>query len=217
LSRAALWFPAVGVVVGGFAAGVRWAAGLALPAGAATVLALAAAAVVTGALHEDGLADTADAIGAHTSRERRLEILRDPRLGTYGALAVAFMFLFPYARLNSVTAEDFARAAIAGHALARWATLPQALLVAPARRGGAGSLLRPRRTSVAVATSYSAAIAVAAGRGWPGAVAFGVAAVVALGVALAARRSLGGATGDTLGAGAKLVELAVYGALIACW
>jgi adenosylcobinamide-GDP ribazoletransferase len=217
LSRAAVWFPAVGLSVGGVAAGVRWAAGLALPSGAATVFALAAAAAVTGALHEDGLADTADALGAHTSRERRLEILRDPRVGTYGALAVALALLFAYSVLSGLSAADFARAALAGHVLGRWSTLPHALLAPPARRDGAGALLRPGARAAAVATLYGAAIAVAAGRGWPGAAALGVGAAVTAGVAFAARRALGGATGDTLGASVKLVELAVYATLVACW
>ena len=88
LSRAAVWFPAIGLVVGGVMATVHALAGLVTTATAATVLARAAAILITGGLHEDGLADTADALGAHTTRERRLEILRDPRVGTYGALAL---------------------------------------------------------------------------------------------------------------------------------
>src|SRR5262245_9916005 len=89
LSRAAGWFPAVGLLVGGVLGGTRLLADLALPAGPSTVLALAAAMLLTGALHEDGLADTADGLGAHVPRERKLEILRDSRIGAYGALALA--------------------------------------------------------------------------------------------------------------------------------
>jgi adenosylcobinamide-GDP ribazoletransferase len=95
LSRAALWFPAVGLLVGGVMGGVRALAGTVLDPGPATALAVLAAMLVTGALHEDGLADAADAIGAHVPRERRLEILRDSRVGTYGALALVFAYVFP--------------------------------------------------------------------------------------------------------------------------
>jgi adenosylcobinamide-GDP ribazoletransferase len=217
LSRAALWFPAVGLVVGGVMGGVRLLAGLALPAEPATVLALAAAVVVTGGMHEDGLSDTADALGAHVTRERRLEILRDPRLGTYGALAVAFMVLFPFAVLASLPAGDVARAALVGHVLGRWSTLPQALLVPPARSGGAGALVRPGGLVTAVASLYSWAIVVAVVGPGAGVPTLAIAAVVTALGGLAVRRALGGVTGDTLGAVTKLVELAAYATLAAAW
>jgi adenosylcobinamide-GDP ribazoletransferase len=217
LSRAAVWFPLVGLVVGGAMAGARWAAGLVLPAPAATVLALAAAVAVTGAMHEDGLADTADALGAHTTRERRLEILRDPRLGTFGVLAIAFMVLFPFAVLSGLGAGDFARAAVAAHVLGRWSILPQTRLVGPARADGAGALVRAGSGATVVATVGSAGVALAAGGGWPGLAALGAAAAVTAAGAWCARSVLGGVTGDTLGAVTKLVELAVYASLVACW
>ena len=84
LSRAAFFFPLVGALVGGIAAATRALADQALPPLPATLLAVTAALIVTGALHEDGLADVADALGAHTTRERRLEILKDPRVGAFG-------------------------------------------------------------------------------------------------------------------------------------
>jgi adenosylcobinamide-GDP ribazoletransferase len=213
LSRAAVFFPAVGLVVGGVAALVRWGAGLVLDAGPATVLALLAAVIVTGALHEDGLADTADGLGAHVARERRLEIMRDSRVGTFGALAVAFALLFAFAVLAPLDAEDFARAAICGHVLGRWSVLPQAALLPRARGGGAGAEVEVGPVALAVGTVYSAAIVVALG----GAVALAAAAVVGLVCGLALWRALGGVTGDTFGAVNKLTELAAYATLAAMW
>jgi adenosylcobinamide-GDP ribazoletransferase len=198
-------------------AGVRLAAGEVLPAGPATVLAIAAAILVTGALHEDGLADTADALGAHTTRERRLEILRDSRVGTFGALAVGLALLFSFSILAPLGVADLARAAVVAHVLARWSILPQTLLVPGARPGGAGALVRAGGPVTVAATAYSAAIALAVGRPVGGAVALAVAvAITALG-GLVARRTLGGITGDTLGATAKITELATYAALVAAW
>jgi adenosylcobinamide-GDP ribazoletransferase len=217
LSAAAPWFPVVGLVVGGVLGGTRLLADLALPAGAATVLALAAALVVTGALHEDGLADVADGLGAHVSRERRLEIMRDPRVGTFGVLAVVLALLLAWSLLSGLSGVDCLRAALVGHVLGRWATLPLALAFGPARRDGKGRLLHVTPVGLALGTAVAVAVALVAGRPGPGAVALGVCAVVAGGTGAAMARMLGGMTGDTYGAVTKLVELAAYAALVAVW
>ena len=88
LSRAASSFPLVGLLVGGAAAATRAGADQILPPLPATLLAIAVAILITGALHEDGLADVADARRRPHDRERRLEILKDPRVGAFGALAL---------------------------------------------------------------------------------------------------------------------------------
>jgi adenosylcobinamide-GDP ribazoletransferase len=217
LSRAALWFPAVGLLVGGLMAGTRALANLVLDPAPATVLALLAAILVTGGLHEDGLADAADAMGAHATRDRKLAILRDPRVGTYGALALIFAVAFAFAVLAPLDDGHFARAALVGHVLGRWSTLPQALILSPARPEGAGALVRPGRAGVAAGSSIALATALVAGGVGPGAIAIAVAcALTAIG-GWAALRVLGGVNGDTFGAVAKLVELAAYAALAAAW
>ncbi len=217
LSRAALWFPAVGLVVGGVMGAVRVLADLVLPVEPATVLALLAAVLVTGGFHEDGLADASDGMGAHVGRERRLEIFKDSRVGTYGALAVGFMLLFPYAVLTPLDGEHFVRAALAGHVLGRWSTLPQSLLLPPATGEGTGGLVRASAPAVAVGTAVAAAVVLLAG-GWvAGLVALGVAVLVTGAGGTYFRARLGGVTGDTFGAVNKVVELATYAALAAVW
>ena len=217
LSRAALWFPAVGLLVGGVMGGVRALAGTVLDPGPSTALALLAAMLVTGALHEDGLADAADAIGAHVPPARRLEILRDSRVGTYGALALVFAVVFPLVVLTPLDDGDFLRAALVGHVVGRWSILAQSLALPAARPDGAGALVRAGVATTVVASVYTAAIALVAGRPAAGAVALGVAALLtAVGVVLF-RRTLGGATGDTFGALVKVVELGCYAALVAMW
>ncbi len=213
LSRAAFWFPAVGLLVGGLMGGVRNLADLALDPAPATLLALLAAVLVTGGFHEDGLADASDGMGAHVARERRLEIFKDSRVGTYGALAVAFMVAFPLVTLAPLDGGDFLRAALAGHVLGRWSTLPQSWLIRPAADEGSGALVRASPLLVLGATAYTAALVLLVAGPGPGAIALGVAALVtALGGAYFARR-LGGVSGDTFGAVNKVVELATYAAL----
>jgi adenosylcobinamide-GDP ribazoletransferase len=215
LSRAAVWFPATGLVVGGVMAAVHLLAGEATTPTAATILALGAAIVVSGGLHEDGLADTADALGAHTTRERRLEILRDPRVGTYGALALILAIAFSVATLAPLDQNDFTRTVLIAHVLARWSTLPQALFLPAARSEGSGSLVRPGRRRTATGTLMAVAVCFTVGGLGPGAAAFAVAAAATAAGGWAVYRALGGLTGDTLGAVNKLVELSTYAALAA--
>jgi len=217
LARAAVWFPVVGLVVGGVAAAVRVAAGLVLPSEPATVLALAAAILVTGAFHEDGLADAADGLGAHVDRARKLEIMRDSRVGTYGSLGVVLPLLLAYATLSGLDAEDFSRAAVCGHVLGRWSTLPQAFFLPPARDVGSGALVRVSVPALLIGTAVTVAVLLGLGGLVGGATALGVAVIIGLASALGLRRVLGGATGDTFGAVNKITEVATYAALVAVW
>ena len=215
LSGAAAWFPAVGLLVGGVMAATRALAGLALDPTPATVLAIAVAVIVTGGLHEDGLADTADALGAHTGRGRKLEILRDPRVGTFGALALILAVALQVALLAPLDDAHFARAALAGHVLARWSILPQSRVLPAARPDGAGTLVRATTPTIAVGSCTAIATALLAGGLRPGGIALASAcALTALGGYIALR-AIGGVTGDTFGAVTKLVELGVYAALAA--
>jgi len=217
LSRAALWFPAVGLVVGVVMGATRLLSDLALDTPAATLLALLAAILITGGFHEDGLADAADGVGAHVPRARKLEILRDSRVGTYGALAVVFMVLFPYVVLVELDGEHFLRAALAAHVLGRWSTVPQSWLLGSARPDGAGALVRAGARVTLAASAYTVVLVLALGGLAPGAVALGVAvALTVLGGAFFAR-VLGGVSGDTFGAVNKIVELGTYAALGAMW
>jgi adenosylcobinamide-GDP ribazoletransferase len=217
LGRAAALFPAVGLLVGGVLGGVRIAADTVLPAGPSTLLAIAAAMALTGALHEDGLADTADGLGAHVARERKLEILRDSRVGTYGALALVLSTLLAWSLLSALDGVDCLRAALVAHVLARAAFLPQALALPAARSDGAGRLLHPGPIASAIAALTALATALIAGDPGPGGLALGVAALVTAAMIAVVRRSLGGSTGDTFGATGKLVELAALAALAAAW
>jgi adenosylcobinamide-GDP ribazoletransferase len=217
LDRAAAWFPVVGLVVGGIASGVRALADQVLSPAPATMLAVAAAVLVTGGLHEDGLADVADALGAHTTRERRLEILKDPRVGTFGALALILAVALVVTTVASLDTTHAARTLIAAHVLSRWAILPVSRALPPARPGGAGALLRVTTPVLLIGTALAVAFALAAATPGPGAAALAAAAVAALVVGVALKRGLGGVTGDGYGATAKLAELAVCATLAALW
>ncbi len=214
LARASVWFPAVGLVVGGLAAGVHEAARQAgVEHSAAVLLAVAATMFLTGGFHEDGLADVADGFGAHVTREGRLEIMRDSRVGTFGALAVAFCVVAPVVFLAPVDGGDFAAAAVCGHVLGRWSALPQTWVVGPAEPASKAALLQVGTVHTLAATALAIAITVAVAGPTSAAIGAATAVVVTTAGALTARGVIGGVTGDTLGAVNKLVELSVYLAL----
>ena len=212
LAAAVPGFPLAGALVGGIAAAVLalalWAG---IPPLAASLLAVGASIAATGALHEDGLADSADGLFSGAPRERVLEIMRDSRIGTFGALALILSVGLRVSALSVLL--DGAAALVAVHALSRgW--LPWLMRDdAPARTDGlAAAAGRPEADRVYWAAAFGLAIAVIALGPGPALLAAAVAAASALGVAALARRRLGGYTGDTLGAAEQAAEI---GALLA--
>jgi adenosylcobinamide-GDP ribazoletransferase len=119
LSRCAKYFPIVGIGVGLVSAVVLLLAGRIWGPVIASLLAVAASIAVTGALHEDGLADTADGLGGGSSVEKRLAIMKDSRIGTYGTLALAFSLSLRVTALAEMPAWTAAAALIVAHATAR--------------------------------------------------------------------------------------------------
>lgn len=231
LGSAAAWFPVVGAAVGGLAGGVRLLCSGALGATVATVLAMIALVIVTGALHQDGLADTADglgvrglagagagaAAGAAAARARRLEVMRDSATGVFGALALIGWALLLFTTLAALDGDRALRALVVACALARWAALAHAAATPPARADGLGASLRVGRPALGVATVVSVIAALAICGLLAGAAALGAGALVcALSVAFA-RRTLDGRTGDTLGATVAIAEVAVCVVLLGVW
>jgi adenosylcobinamide-GDP ribazoletransferase len=217
LVSAAAWFPLVGAAVGALAGGVRLLCGEAVGATVATVLAMIVLVVATGALHQDGLADTADGLGVRGDRVRRLEVMRDSSTGVFGALALIGWALLLYSTLASLDGDHALRALVVAGALARWAALAHAAATRPARADGLGAALRVGRLALGVATALALAIALAVGGLVPGAAAIGTALAVAGLSVLFVRGALGGRTGDTLGATVAIVEVAVCVVLLGVW
>ena len=208
LGRSVPWFPVVGAVIGGLSGAVYWVLHGPLGALIAAVLAVAASAAATGAFHEDGLADTADALGG-TTRPRRLEIMKDSRVGTFGVLALVLSTLVRVFAVSSLAPLDSLIALVVAHTLGR-ATAVATMGVAPAASstglGHSYTAHLPRAWTAAVVIASSAA---AAGLGLPGAVALAAAAAGAAIVCLMAYRAFGGTTGDVLGAIEQVGEMAV--------
>ena len=212
LAAAAWAFPLVGAGIGGIAAfAFLLVQLLGLGDWPAAVLAVLAGIVLTGALHEDGLADTADGlIGGH-DRDQRLAIMRDSRHGTFGVVAIVLSVLLRAAALARIGDPiDAGLALIAAHAASR-AALPVATLVlAPARADGLGAAAGRPRTPLAIAALAIGLLVTLAALGpTRGAIAFGVAGASMSILGMLAHRRIGGYTGDVLGAFQQIGEIVV--------
>jgi adenosylcobinamide-GDP ribazoletransferase len=211
LARSMRAFPVVGIVVGlaGWAA-FAIAAGIGLPSTAAALLAIAATVLVTGALHEDGLADTADGLGGGEGRAGKLAIMRDSRSGAYGVLALVFSVTLRAAALTVLTTPRVGAALVAAHAVSR-AGLPILMRwLDPARDDGLGaSAGQPDDSAIGWCLGIAIVVAVLCVGFGPGLIAVIVAAAAMAGLAGLAQRQIGGYTGDVLGAAQQIGEIAM--------
>ena len=206
LAAAPRYHPLVGALIGAFSGAVFWLAHLVFPASLSVVLAVAASLLATGALHEDGFADTCDGLGGGATRERALEIMRDSRLGTYGAAGLGLMLAAKALALAAAPADAVPWLLVAAHAASRASASPHRR---PARqppnhvtRGSLVFALATGVVAVCVLLTAAAPAAILAGLG-------GLAAGhVAMRVLY--ERKLGGYTGDCLGALQQTSELGMY-------
>jgi adenosylcobinamide-GDP ribazoletransferase len=211
------WFPVVGAALGALAGGVRVLCEPLVGRTVGTVLAMIVLVAATGALHQDGLADTADGLGVRGDRTRRLEAMRDSATGVFGTLALVAWALLLLTTLSSLDSEQALRALIVACALARWAALLHAASALPARRDGLGAAFHVSRLGLSAATAVSVILALAICGLTAGATVLGATLLIACVSAVFARRTLGGRTGDTLGASVAITEVVVCTVLLAAW
>jgi adenosylcobinamide-GDP ribazoletransferase len=210
-ARAQRMFPVVGAAIGGAVGlcclGMRW---INVPDLAAAALALGASALLTGALHEDGLADVADGFGGGRDAAAKLEIMRDSRLGTYGALILLVSFVAKVAALAALPDARVVQGLVAAHALARGVLPVMSMSLPYARKDGlAANAGRPDPATAAISGGFALVIAWLA---LPWLAALGamlMAIAAAFGMTLLAQRQIGGQTGDVLGGTEQVGETAV--------
>jgi adenosylcobinamide-GDP ribazoletransferase len=217
-SRAASLVPVAGALIGILGALVlALAAGLGLAPLPAATIAIGFLVLITGAMHEDGLADLCDGFGGGATPERKLEIMKDSRIGTYGAAALVLSLLLRVGTLAGLVAVDLGLAAavlIAAAAISRAAGLLPLVLLPSARSFGAGfAAARPsaRAMGIAAALAFLCACSpLLAGATLPQILAACILALLAAyAVTALARRQIGGHTGDVAGAAQQAAEIAM--------
>lgn len=221
MAAAPRWFPAVGLLVGALSGLVFAGAVLVFPPLLAALLAIAAGILITGALHEDGLADTVDGLGGGATAERALAIMRDSRIGTYGALALILTLGAKLLALGAMPAGAAPAVLVAGHAASRASVVAVMATSRYLRPEGAGAGMAAgiggRHLGLALGTGALAILALLAVL--PPLAALGALAGLALGHLVMRRgfeRRLSGHTGDCLGAVQQTSELGLYLGVLAC-
>ena len=212
LSRASKFFPLIGLVIGSAGAALYELLISHVNAQIRAVFVLVFFALATGGLHEDGLADAADGLGGGWTRDRVLEIMRDSRIGSYGALAIVLSLLARFVLLSNLAPGRFWRYVISAHVLCRWSTLPLGFALRPARSAeGSGAMIARRISpgSLILATLFAAIVEFwllgrLAWLPWS----FAVLVTALSGLYYWIR--IGGVTGDCLGATNQLVEISAY-------
>jgi len=222
LQHASRYFPLVGVVVAALAAAVYAAAALVLPAPVAAVLSTAASIYITGAFHEDGFADTCDGLGGGMTKERALEIMKDSRVGAYGAIGIVCMLATKLSALALLPPHLAGAALVVAHPVSRLAATALIWKLDYVRGEGKAKPLAQQMTGTEFAIAALTCALPAAGMlaaGWmtPAALVAAVlaSAAAALWLGRLFVRRLGGYTGDCLGAVQQLAEALVYVAVLA--
>src|SRR5262245_1215594 len=214
LGKATKFFPLVGAMVGAGAALTFWFLQHLLPHSAAALFAIIFTAFITNAFHEDGLADTFDGCGGGWTKEQALEIMRDSRLGTYGALALVFLILGKYSFLSSIASGapgQVWRWLIVAHTASRWTVLPLCAWLPYARAEGQGKLVAKQIGKADIFIGSVTLFAAVLLLSWQAALASVlVTALATLLSGLYYRVRLSGVTGDCLGATNQIAEVSLY-------
>lgn len=212
LSRSAKFFPLVGLVIGVLGAVIYLGLVRHLPEAVAALLSVAFLVLATGGLHEDGLADVADAFGGGWNREQTLAILKDSRIGTFGAIAILLSVGLRWLLLANIPLSRFTAYVISGQVLCRWTALPLGCTLPAAREASSQGARIARQISagsLAIGTLITFVIvAYALRRAMWGPILLTL--TVTLFSGLYYWRRIGGVTGDCFGATNQLAEIAVY-------
>jgi adenosylcobinamide-GDP ribazoletransferase len=212
LPRAAMYFPLVGLAVGAAAAGLYRLLSTHLPIPVVVLLIVLFTTLVTGGLHEDGLADAADAFGGGWNRQQVLEIMKDSRIGSFGALALVFSVGGRVLLLAYLPIGTLVQYVIAAEVLCRWVMLPLgAALPGAGEQGSQGARIARRVSGISLAVGTLISLGVVGfmlrqSAVWPVAAAL----AVTLFSGLYYRNRIGGITGDCFGATSQVTLLAVY-------
>ena len=213
LAQSAVFFPAIGLQVGAGGAALYLLLSPHVSRDVVVVLILVYLVMVTGGLHEDALGDAADGFGGGREKDRVLAIMRDSRVGSFGAVAITLGLLARFVFLTNLPPGKFVGFLIAGQVLGRWTALPLGFFLPSARddESGQGKLIAHKITPMSFAAGTLLALAIVA-------IALRSVAVPASLIALMVAaisgfyywRRIGGITGDCLGATTQITEIAVY-------
>jgi adenosylcobinamide-GDP ribazoletransferase len=206
LGRAAAWYPLIGMMIGGLSALAAWGLRMVFPPFLAAVLTTALWIVMSGGLHLDGLADCFDGLLNASSPQRRLEIMKDPRLGTFGGIGLFLAILLKIAAIQALPLESIWYAFPLAGALGRWLLLPAGKQPL-ARPGGMGADFASGLRARAFWGAAVVVIVLIFLGGWKACAAVAVCHLAAWRIFRASKSRLGGVTGDVFGLTVESAEI----------
>lgn len=210
------WYPFAGLVIGGILALLDLGLRELLPPGPTAALLVAALALLSGGLHLDGVADTADGMAVQGDRAARLGVMSEGNTGPAGVMALVLVLLAQWSALASLPEDARVAALIVAPVLARWTVVPVGLLFPPARPRGLGHAIHAGLWPLAAPLATVIALVIAVGSfGVAGIVLFALATLAAVLLAGAAARMLEGVTGDVFGACIEFAQVVVWFAVMA--
>lgn len=209
------WYPVVGLLIGALLLALDRVLSELLPAAPVAALLVAALALISGGLHLDGIADTADGLAVQGDRARRLEVMRAGNIGPAGVTALVLLLLVQWTTLASLDDPFRSGALLLAPALARWTVVPVALVFKPARPDGLGQTIRdglwPTAAPLATIITLAASMTLF---GATGSLLVLAATAAALLTAGAATRLLRGVTGDVFGAAIEIAQAVAWLAIL---
>ncbi len=220
-SSALYWFPAAGLLVGFIEAAVGCLVMFSGWGDAASALVLLTGFVLTGGIHADGLADTADGFFCSGSKEKRLKIMKDPAIGSFGAIALVTLVLFKWVALSRLLQTELYAWVIAGCVLSRFAQVVLAASLPYARSGAgtaSGFVEGAGLRHIGVTLFFSSVLLFILLRDsvLPAAIAMLVTVLVSGFLGIVSRQRIGGVTGDVLGASSEVTEALVWMTAVFC-
>ena len=214
LNHASRYFGVVGLLVGTVSAAVMWLVSLWMPTSVAIVMAMLTSVILTGAFHEDGLADTADGFGGGWSVADKLRIMKDSRLGSYGAIALVLVLLLKFLLITELALYDATQALFAlvlAHTLSRVIAASLIYTETYVRDEGKSKPLANQQSFTDLTVLILTAILVVLLLAPSAIITFAISAIIIRSVlCFWFRRQIGGYTGDTLGAAQQVSELIIY-------
>jgi adenosylcobinamide-GDP ribazoletransferase len=221
LGRATAWFPVVGLILGLVLAVLDWLLGTVLPGAVVNAFIIVVLVALTGALHLDGLADTCDGLSGYRTREERLEIMRDSRIGAFGVVGIVLVLLVEYVSLNSLPPELKTPTLVFLPVVSRWAMVYAVFAFPYARPEGLGAAYKQatRWSQFTIATTITVVIAIIL---FPffsimGLIMVPAVCIIATALAFYLKSKLGGLTGDCYGAINEVAEVAALALPVLMW
>ncbi len=211
LGRSTIYFPVVGLVIGGILAGLNWIFNLILPAPVTNALLIVALVIITGAIHLDGLSDTCDGIAGHKTVEERWKVMHDSHAGVFGVVGVILALLVQYLALNSIPADKMTAVLLFMPTVSRWAMVYAIYAFPYARPTGLGKAYK-EATGWLQLVGATVIILALAGALYPlfyvtGFILIGGVLIITTGLSFYLKYKFAGLTGDTYGAINEVAEV----------